>query len=54
VSVPLWTADSRNHDLPLAAMALVGIAFASDDRLCDWDEAIVVRASQEHLRDPES
>jgi hypothetical protein len=54
VSVQLWIADSRNHDLPLAAIAQIGIALASDDRLRDWDEAIVVWASQEHLLDPES
>jgi hypothetical protein len=45
VSVPLWIADFHNHDLPLAAMAQIGIALAYDDRLSDWDYAIVVWAS---------
>jgi hypothetical protein len=44
VSLRLWIADSRNYDLPLAAMAQVGIALAYD-RLSDWDYAIVVWAS---------
>jgi hypothetical protein len=43
VSVPLWIADSRNHDLPFAAMGQVGTALAYDDRLGDWGDAIVVR-----------
>jgi hypothetical protein len=41
--VPLWIADSRNHDLPFAAMGQVGTALAYDDR-SDWDDAIVVWA----------
>jgi hypothetical protein len=47
VSVPLWIAESRNHDLPLAAVAQVGTALAYDDRLSDWDDAIMVWASAE-------
>ena len=47
MSALLWLADARNHDAPLSALVLGGIALAYDDRLSDWDETVVVWASAE-------
>jgi hypothetical protein len=52
VTIPLGIAILLNYDQLLAAMALVGIGLAYDDRMSDLEDAIVVAASAEE-RGPE-